>query len=71
LATALFDVDGVERVYLGGDFVTITKADSDRVAASEAARARGDHGSLHLRPPSAWRRQLHAADETDEADIAL
>src|SRR5690606_10745986 len=24
LATALFDVDGVERVYLGGDFITIT-----------------------------------------------
>ncbi|MDE1149003.1 MAG: NifU family protein [Azospirillaceae bacterium] len=25
LAQALFDVDGVERVFLGGDFVTITK----------------------------------------------
>lgn len=25
LATALFNVDGVERVYLGGDFITITK----------------------------------------------
>lgn len=28
LATSLFDVDGVERVYLGADFVTITKAES-------------------------------------------
>jgi Fe-S cluster biogenesis protein NfuA len=27
LALALFAVDGVERVYLGGDFVTITKAE--------------------------------------------
>jgi NFU1 iron-sulfur cluster scaffold homolog, mitochondrial len=28
LARALFAVDGVERVYLGGDFLTITKADA-------------------------------------------
>lgn len=28
LATALFNVDGVERVYLGGDFLTITKAEA-------------------------------------------
>jgi len=27
LARALFDVDGVERVYLGGDFLTITKSE--------------------------------------------
>jgi NFU1 iron-sulfur cluster scaffold homolog, mitochondrial len=27
LATALFNVDGVERVYLGGDFITITKSE--------------------------------------------
>lgn len=27
LAQALFAIDGVERVYLGGDFLTITKAD--------------------------------------------
>lgn len=28
LAMALFDVDGVERVYLGGDFLTITKGEA-------------------------------------------
>jgi Fe-S cluster biogenesis protein NfuA len=28
LAHALFLIDGVERVYLGGDFVTVTKAES-------------------------------------------
>jgi hypothetical protein len=28
LASILFDVDGVERVYLGGDFLTITKSDA-------------------------------------------
>ncbi|MEZ5994285.1 MAG: NifU family protein [Hyphomonadaceae bacterium] len=28
LAQALFAVDGVERVYLGGDFITITKSDA-------------------------------------------
>lgn len=28
LALALFGVDGVERVYLGGDFITVTKADT-------------------------------------------
>lgn len=27
LATALFDLDGVARVFLGGDFVTVTKAE--------------------------------------------
>jgi Fe-S cluster biogenesis protein NfuA len=27
LAHAIFQVDGVERVYLGGDFVTVTKSD--------------------------------------------
>jgi hypothetical protein len=27
LATALFEIDGVERVYLGSDFITITKAE--------------------------------------------
>ncbi len=28
LASILFEVDGVERVYLGGDFLTITKSDA-------------------------------------------
>jgi len=28
LARALFAIDGVERVYLGGDFITVTKADA-------------------------------------------
>jgi NFU1 iron-sulfur cluster scaffold homolog, mitochondrial len=28
LAAALFNVDGVERVYLGGDFLTVTKAEA-------------------------------------------
>ena len=28
LATSLFNVDGVERVYLGGDFLTITKSEA-------------------------------------------
>lgn len=28
LAAALFRVDGVERIYLGGDFITVTKAEA-------------------------------------------
>ena len=28
LATALFNVEGVERVYLGGDFLTVTKSEA-------------------------------------------
>jgi Fe-S cluster biogenesis protein NfuA len=28
LATALFEINGVERVYLGGDFITVTKAEA-------------------------------------------
>jgi len=68
LAQALFAVDGVERVYLGGDFITITKAEAiewphlkPHVLAAimdhftSGRPAVGDAG-----PP---------ADETDEADI--
>src|SRR4051794_19426500 len=28
LAAALFDLDGVARVFLGGDFITVTKTDA-------------------------------------------
>lgn len=68
LAQALFAVDGVERVYLGGDFITITKAEDiewphlkPHVLAAimdhftSGRPATGDAGA--------------PADETDEADI--
>ena len=68
LAQALFAVDGVERVYLGGDFITITKAEAiewphlkpDVLAAimdhfTSGRPVLGDAGA--------------PADETDEADI--
>jgi Fe-S cluster biogenesis protein NfuA len=67
LATALFDVDGVERVYLGGDFITITKAEAiewphlkPHVLAAIMDHFTSDRPVL---------RDAAAADETNEADI--
>ena len=66
-ATALFDVDGVERVYLGGDFITITKAEAiewphlkPHVLAAIMDHFTSDRPVL---------RDAAAADETNEADI--
>ena len=39
LAEALFGLEGVARVFLGGDFVTVTKSER-RLAGAEAADAR-------------------------------
>jgi Fe-S cluster biogenesis protein NfuA len=69
LAMALFAVDGVERVYLGGDFVTITKAEEIEWPhlKPHVLAAIMDHftsGRPVLSDAGA------PADETDEADIA-
>jgi Fe-S cluster biogenesis protein NfuA len=69
LATALFNVDGVERVYLGGDFLTITKSEAIEwphlkphlLAAIMDHFTSGRPVLLGNDAP---------ADETDEADIA-
>jgi Fe-S cluster biogenesis protein NfuA len=69
LASAVFAVDGVERVYLGSDFLTITKSEAIEWPhlKPHVLAAIMDHftsGRPVLRDASA------AADETDEADIA-
>lgn len=69
LATALFDVDGVERVYLGSDFITITKSESIEWPhlKPHLLAAIMDHftsGRPVLGDAGA------PADQTDEADIA-
>lgn len=69
LAGALFAIDGVERVYLGSDFITITKNEAMEWPhlKPHALAAIMDHftsGRPVLREASA------SADETDEADIA-
>jgi Fe-S cluster biogenesis protein NfuA len=69
LAMALFAVDGVERVYLGGDFVTITKAEEIEWPhlKPHVLAAIMDHftsGRPVLSDAGA------PADETDKADIA-
>ena len=51
LASALFALPGVARVFLGGDFITVTKTDDTVLAGAEAAGARRDHGALRRRPP--------------------
>jgi Fe-S cluster biogenesis protein NfuA len=69
LAQALFAIDGVERVYLGGDFVTITKHEGLEWPhlKPHVLAAIMDHftsGRPVLTDASA------PADDTDEADIA-
>lgn len=69
LAVALFSVDGVERVYLGGDFITITKSEGIEWPhlKPHVLAAIMDHftsGRPVLSDAGA------APDETDEADIA-
>jgi Fe-S cluster biogenesis protein NfuA len=69
LATVLFDVDGVERVYLGGDFLTITKREDIEWPhlKPHVLAAIMDHFTSArpvLLDPQA------PADETDEANIA-
>ena len=68
LASALFEIDGVERVYLGGDFITITKSEAIEWPhlKPHALAAIMDHftsGRAVLRDGAA------PADETGEADI--
>ena len=69
LALALFDIDGVERVYLGSDFLTITKSEGIEWPhlKPHVLAAIMDHftsGKPVLGDASA------PADVTDEADIA-
>jgi len=68
LATALFNIDGVERVYLGGDFLTITKGEAIEWPhlKPHVLAAIMDHftsGKPVILGAGA------AVDETDEADI--
>jgi len=68
LATALFDVDGVERIYLGSDFITVTKGDAIEWPhlKPHVLAAIMDHFTSG-RPVLGD--AAGAADETDEADI--
>lgn len=69
LAQALFAVDGVERVYLGGDFLTITKSEAIEWPhlKPHVLAAIMDHFTSG-RPVLG--ESVALADETDEADIA-
>jgi Fe-S cluster biogenesis protein NfuA len=68
LAQALFAVDGVERVYLGGDFLTITRAESIEWPhlKPHVLAAIMDHFTSGRPVLSS---DGGRADETDEADI--
>jgi len=69
LAHALFGIDGVERVYLGSDFLTITKSDAIewQHLKPHALAAIMDHFTAG-RPVVLG--DATAPDATDEADIA-
>lgn len=49
LAEKLFAVEGIEGIFFGHDFISVTKGDRG-LAAHQARRARGDHGAFHVRP---------------------
>jgi Fe-S cluster biogenesis protein NfuA len=67
LAAAVFAVDGVERVYLGGDFLTVTKAEGVEWPhlKPHVLAAIMDHFTSN-RPVV----EAEAAADNDEADIA-
>ena len=50
LATRLFATDGVQGVFLGSDFVTVTKTADRDWGDAQALRARRNHGTLHVGP---------------------
>ena len=68
LAAAVFAVDGVERVYLGGDFLTVTKAEGAEWPhlKPHVLAAIMDHFTSNRPVVAAG----EASNETDEADIA-
>ncbi|MCR6644819.1 MAG: NifU family protein [Terricaulis sp.] len=70
LAAALFGVDGVERVYLGGDFITITRHEGVEWPhlKPHVLAAIMDHFTTGL--PAVGEAGADAEDVTDEADIA-
>ena len=51
LASRLFGVEGVTGVYLGGDFVSVTKAEGQDWHRAQARRAGRHHGALPVRRP--------------------
>ena len=48
LAKRLFDISHVSGVFLGHDFVTVTRS-GRRMAAAQARHSRRDHGPIHVR----------------------
>ena len=48
LARRLFELDGIAGVFLGSDFVTVTKNSGARMGSAEADRPRRHHGPLHF-----------------------
>ena len=56
LAARLFEIDGVTGVFLGSNFVSVTKRDGEW-QHSEARRAGRDHGAFSFRRAGAVRGQ--------------
>ncbi len=72
LAIALFDIDGVARVFLGGDFVTITKSDDADWPAlkPQILAALMDH-FVAGRPVIDGAAETEPAEDTDPADAEI
>ena len=56
LAERLFGIEGVNGVFFGSDFITVSKV-GGRVAAAQAGHSRRHHGALHVRRAAAARRR--------------
>ena len=49
LAKCLFNIDGVQSVFLGSDFIAVTKIDSPRMVFFETCDFSGYNGTLRFR----------------------
>ena len=75
LAERLFQLPEVGGVFLGSDFITVTKSRGQRLAPAEAGGAGGDHGAFHFRAsgdrrPAGSRRAPKRASEEDDEIVA-
>ena len=77
LASRIFALPGVARVFLGGDFVTVTQDERRRLAGAAPAGARRRHGPFHVGLAGAGGRRTpartdrRAADDYDPADAEI
>ena len=71
LATRLFELDGVARVFLGGDFITVTKADDADWAALRPTILAGIMAHFVAELPVLEGEDADEAEDVDPADAEI